>query len=146
MAPRGTFRQIADELRARISGGDLQAGEMVPSEMLLAEQHQVARGTVRSALALLTDEGMIEVVPGKGRRVAGGPPPVPATAYERIAAVLLQRIGDGEFGAAGQLPSEAALVAEYGVSRNTVRRAYSHLVDVGAVVVRQGSGAFALPR
>ena len=93
MAPRGTYRTIADELRRLIERGELAPGEMVPSELALSEQHQVARGTVRSALALLVDEGLIEVVAGQGRRVVGAAAPVPTTAYERIAADLLRRTG-----------------------------------------------------
>lgn len=146
MAPRGTYRTIADELRRLIERGELPPGEMLPSEVALAEEHQVARGTVRSALTLLADEGLIEVVAGQGRRVAGAVSPPPATAYERVAAGLLRRIEAGEFGPNDVLPSESNLMAEHGVSRNTVRRAYQRLVDVGAVVVRQGTGAFAAPR
>ncbi|MHA6795931.1 GntR family transcriptional regulator [Pseudonocardia bannensis] len=146
MAPRGTYRQIADELRRLIAAGELAPGAMVPSELALAEQHQVARGTVRAALALLVEDGLVEVIPGQGRRVVGAASPGPTTAYERIAAELLQRIDAGEFGPDEPLPSEATLIADYGVSRNTVRRAYQRLADAGAVVVRQGAGAFAAPR
>lgn len=146
MAPRGTYRTIANELRRLIERGELSPGEMVPSELALSEQHQVARGTVRSALALLVDEGLIEVVAGQGRRVVGAASPVPTTAYERIAVDLLRRIEAGEFGPDEVLPSEATLMADHGVSRNTVRRAYQRLVDIGAVVVRQGAGAYASPR
>ncbi len=147
MAPRGTYRQIAEHLRRRVASGDLSPGMMVPSESALVEQHGAARGTVRSALALLEDEGLIESVPGQGRRVVGaseGSPP--ATAYERIAADLRRRIDTGDFAGDVPLPSEAALVAEYQVSRNTVRRAYRRLVDSGAVVVRHGAGAFPAAR
>jgi len=120
---------------------------MVPSELALVEQHGVSRGTVRSALALLVDEGLIEVVPGQGRRVVGNPTSIePTTAYERIAAVLRRRLEAGEFRPGDPLPSEAELVAEYGVSRNTARRAYQHLVAAGAVVIRHGVGAFPSPR
>ncbi|ODU04288.1 MAG: hypothetical protein ABS81_11105 [Pseudonocardia sp. SCN 72-86] len=146
MAPRGTYRTIADELRRLIERGELSPGEMVPSELALSEQHQVARGTVRSALALLVDEGLIEVVAGQGRRVVGAASPVPTTAYERIAGDLLRRIEAGEFGPDDVLPSEATLMADHAVSRNTVRRAYQRLVDIGAVVVRQGAGAYTSPR
>lgn len=147
MAPRGTFRQIADQLRELIRSGVLQPGAMVPSELTLVEQHGVARGTVRSALALLADEGLIETVPGQGRRVAGEPADggEPSTAYERIAADLARRVRAGEFGSDDLLPSEATLVAEYGVARSTVRRAYRQLADAGVVVVRHGSGAFPAP-
>lgn len=146
MAPRGTFRQIADQLRDLIRDGSLKPGAMVPSELTLVEQHGVARGTVRSALALLVEEGLIVVVPGQGRRVAGEPTDCePSTAYERIAADLASRVGAGEFGPDDLLPSEAALVVEYGVSRSTVRRAYRVLADDGVVVIRHGSGAFPAP-
>lgn len=148
MAERGTYRRIADELRQRIESGEMPAGSMVPSELALAKHYAVARGTTRSALAVLAAEGLIEVVPGQGRRVVGEPSSGQAspTAWQRIAGDLKGRIDGGEFGPADPLPSEATLMSEYGVSRNTVRRAYRHLVEVGAVVIRHGAGAFALPR
>lgn len=147
MAPRGTYRQIADQLRQLIARGELRPGDMVPSELALAEQHGVSRGTARAALAVLLDEGVVEVIPGQGRRVAGiaaGKPP--GTEWGRIAAALIARLEAGEFAPDMPMPSEAALVAEFGVSRNTVRRAYKHLVEVGVVVVRHGAGAFPAPR
>lgn len=147
MAPRGTYRQIAAELRRRIGSGELRPGVLVASETALVEEYGVSRGTVRSALALLVDEGLVEVVPGQGRRVVGeGVSAEPATAYERIAHELRQRLAAGEFGSDKPLPSEAELVAEYGVSRNTARRAYQHLAESGAVVIRHGAGAFPAPR
>ncbi|MHA6784711.1 GntR family transcriptional regulator [Pseudonocardia saturnea] len=147
MAPRGTYRQIAAEIRRRIGSGELLPGALVASEMALVHEYGVSRGTVRSALALLADEGLIEVVPGQGRRVVGQAAIAePVTAYERIARELLQRLDDGEFGADEPLPSEAELVAAYGVSRNTARRAYQRLAESGAVVIRHGAGAFPAPR
>lgn len=147
MAPCGTYRQIADDLRARINSGSLAAGAMVPSELTIAEERSVSRGTVRSALALLVDEGLIEVVPGQGRRVVGQAGlGVPTTAWERVAAVLRQRLASGEVSPSTPLPSEAALIAEFDVSRNTVRRAYRQLVEEGLVVIRHGAGAFPAPR
>lgn len=147
MAPRGTFRQIADELRLLIRSGEWPPGAVVPSELTLVEQRGVSRGTVRSALQLLADEGLIEVVPGQGRRVVGASAEGnPSTAYARIAAALQARLDAGEFGPADPMPSEAELVAEYGVSRNTARRAYRQLVDAGVVVIRHGAGAYPAPR
>lgn len=143
MAPRGTYRQIADGLRRLIESGELPPGAMVPSEMSLSERHEVSRGTVRSALALLAEEGLIEVVPGQGRRVVGrSGVHEPSTAWERIARVLQQQLESGEFSPTSPMPSEAELMDAYGCSRNTVRRAYQHLVEEGLVVVRHGAGAF----
>jgi DNA-binding GntR family transcriptional regulator len=148
VAEHATYRRIADELRQQIETGVLAAGAMAPSEAALTAQYEVSRGTVRAALSLLVDGGLIEVVPGQGRRVTGvspGQEPA-ATAYERIAAAIRDRMDAGEFRPNDQLPSESALMAEFGASRNTVRRAYRHLVESGAVVIRHGAGAFPAPR
>lgn len=143
MAPRGTSRRIAEELRDRIRDGRLRPGSRLPSESQLADQYEVARGTVRTALSLLVDDGLVEIVPGVGRRIAGDVNGIePTAAYERIAADLAERVRKGEFRSGALLPSEATLVKQYGVSRNTVRRAYRALTDSGLVEVRHGSGAF----
>jgi DNA-binding GntR family transcriptional regulator len=147
LAPRGTYRRIADELRRLIAGGKLPAGAMLPSELSLAQQHSVSRGTARSALTVLVDEGLVEVVPGQGRRVVGDAVDrLPQTEWGRVAAALRDRLAAGDFPPGTAMPSEAALVAEFGVSRNTVRRAYRYLADTGLVVVRHGAGAFVAPR
>ncbi|MBW0114102.1 winged helix-turn-helix domain-containing protein [Pseudonocardia abyssalis] len=144
MAPRGSYLQIADELRRRLAGGELQPGSMLPSEQALAHEFSVSRGTARSAFAVLAEEGLIEVLPGQGRRIAGSvdsAPRAPTTAWEKVAADLRGRL-QADPGSRALLPSEAELAAEHGVSRNTVRRAYRQLVEEGLVVVRHGSGAF----
>jgi len=59
-------RQIANELRQRITSGDLPAGARLPSIMSLMQEYGVARNTARRALAILEDEGLIEIVHGWG--------------------------------------------------------------------------------
>jgi DNA-binding GntR family transcriptional regulator len=122
----------------------LPAGALLPSEAALTEEFGVSRPTVRAALSLLEDAGRIEVLPGQGRRVvgAGEADAQPASAYESIAQELRARIAAGEFETDSPLPSEATLMRQFGVSRNTVRRAYAVLADQGLVVVRHGLGAF----
>ena len=143
MVSRGTYRQIAQDVRQRIVDGDLSPGEMLPSEHQLVELYGASRGTVRAALALLSEEGVIESVRGRGRRVVSNEKTINlGAAYERIAADLRRRLRAGEFESDAPLPSEAQLSAEHGVSRNTVRRAVRQLVEEGLVVVRHGAGAF----
>jgi GntR family transcriptional regulator len=55
---------------------------------------------------------------------------------------LREQIANGQFQPAEQLPSEHQLMAEFGVSRITVRRAITNLVNQGLVVVHRGKGAF----
>jgi DNA-binding GntR family transcriptional regulator len=61
-------------------------------------------------------------------------------AYKDITAALRGRIASGEFAPGAALPSESALCTEYGVARNTLRRALDQLADEGLIAVRPGRG------
>jgi DNA-binding GntR family transcriptional regulator len=61
-------------------------------------------------------------------------------AYRRITETLRARISGGEFAPGMSLPSEAALCAEYGVARNTLRRALDQLAGEGLIEARPGRG------
>jgi GntR family transcriptional regulator len=63
-------------------------------------------------------------------------------AYQRIADDLRQQIHDGALQAQDPLPTEAALMAEYGVSRIVIRGAIEALQNEGLVIKRQGKGTF----
>ncbi|WP_101848356.1 GntR family transcriptional regulator [Zhihengliuella sp. ISTPL4] len=63
------YTQIADDLRAQITGGTLRAGDDVPTEAELAEHWQTSRGPIRNALAALRAEGLIETTRGRPARV-----------------------------------------------------------------------------
>ncbi|WP_431867959.1 GntR family transcriptional regulator [Nocardiopsis eucommiae] len=152
MSPRtpwGTYHQIADALRSRITSGDLTPGDALPSEAALGQEFGVARTTVRRALAELKSERLIKALPGTGRVVCtpqereaaleDGPPPAQ---YRRIAAALRKQITSGELAPGAGLPSEAALVRQYGVSRGTARQALSELEGTGLVVAVHGKGRF----
>jgi GntR family transcriptional regulator, transcriptional repressor for pyruvate dehydrogenase complex len=54
------YEQLADVLRKTIQSGGLQVGERLPSETKLAEQAGVSRSTVREALRILQEAGLIE--------------------------------------------------------------------------------------
>jgi DNA-binding GntR family transcriptional regulator len=60
------WRQLADLLRSQIQSGELQAGRVMPSETTLMQEHGVARGTVRKAIDLLAEEGLVNRVQGRG--------------------------------------------------------------------------------
>lgn len=54
-----TYRRIASVLRRRISTGEWQPGDRLPALDALVEELRVGRVTVRHALNLLADEGLI---------------------------------------------------------------------------------------
>ncbi|MFJ9941567.1 GntR family transcriptional regulator [Streptomyces erythrochromogenes] len=60
---------IADDLRNQISTGHFKAGERLPSEAQLATRYTVSTPTLRSALALLQGEGLVEKIHGSGNFV-----------------------------------------------------------------------------
>ena len=63
-SPRLLPEQVADDLRALIKSGEL-TGRM-PTELELAGQYAVGRITVRTAIAALAGEGIIQVIHGRG--------------------------------------------------------------------------------
>lgn len=60
------YRGIADDLRTAITLGKYSPGEMIPSENMLAAQYDTSRVTVRKALDLLENEGLLRPQHGKG--------------------------------------------------------------------------------
>ena len=64
------YRNIADDLRAKIEDGTLGPNEKLPSEGELSKQYDASRNTVREAIRRLTDEGLLESRPGQGTFVA----------------------------------------------------------------------------
>lgn len=60
------WRQIADAIRLDIVGGKLNSGDRLPTEAVLAERFSANRHTVRRALAVLADEGVVGAEQGRG--------------------------------------------------------------------------------
>ncbi len=61
--------RLASELRERILRGDIRDGERLPAERRMADSHGLARGTVREALRLLEQGGLIARRRGSGSYV-----------------------------------------------------------------------------
>jgi DNA-binding GntR family transcriptional regulator len=60
------YQQIANELRHGIRTGRYPGGTRLPSETELMELHHVARLTARKARNVLAEEGLVEIVQGRG--------------------------------------------------------------------------------
>ena len=71
---RAVYKQIADHLRAAIARERLREGDQLPSETQLMAHYGVARMTVRNALRILQDEGLITAEHGRGVYVRARPP------------------------------------------------------------------------
>jgi GntR family histidine utilization transcriptional repressor len=64
------YQQLKDHIIGKISSGDLQPSDRVPSENELAQSMRVSRMTANRALRELNDEGYVERVAGRGTFVS----------------------------------------------------------------------------
>lgn len=60
------YVQLLTYFRERIRNGTMGAGSRLPTELEIARQHQISRGTVRQAFNILVNEGLLERTPGRG--------------------------------------------------------------------------------
>jgi GntR family transcriptional regulator len=82
------YQQIAEHLRGRIDGGEFATGGVLPSEAALGEEYGASRVTVRKALELLRDEGLVDSRQGFGWIAATDPVRQPLTGLATIEAQL----------------------------------------------------------
>lgn len=66
------YGALAVALRQRLIAGEWPPGSAIPSEQTLAAEHGVALGTLRRALELLAEQGLVERVQGRGTFVRSG--------------------------------------------------------------------------
>ncbi|TWF80041.1 regulatory GntR family protein [Pseudonocardia hierapolitana] len=138
------FNALAHPLREQIRNGRFAAGALLPSESELARAAGTKRYSIRKALLLLQNEGLIEPVAGRGWAVVdqavGRSGLLPR--YRQIAEELRDGTVTGLLAPGSALPSETELMAAYGVSRATVRRALVVLESDGLISTYPGKGRY----
>ena len=95
------YLQIRDELMRRICARAWAAGEALPAEDKLAAEFAVSLGTLRKAMAVLVDDGMVERIHGRGTFVT--------RAFERIS--MLRFVGFS-FAKENELPKTETLAIQ----------------------------------
>ena len=68
-----TYLGIYNALYSDIINGVYAPGELLPGEISLSKKYKVSRNTLRQALAILSEDGMIIKSQGKGTIVASSP-------------------------------------------------------------------------
>ena len=66
LSPEPSYLQLAAILRARVESGDIPPGGALPSITFLVQETGLAVGTIRKAIKVLSDEGLVVTVPGRG--------------------------------------------------------------------------------
>ena len=60
------YLQLVDLFKQQIAAGALRAGDRLPSESQICKQHQVSPMTVRRAINILADQGIVDTAQGRG--------------------------------------------------------------------------------
>jgi GntR family transcriptional repressor for pyruvate dehydrogenase complex len=75
---RRTFEEAAEQIAHKVRTGELRVGDKLPGERALAAQMEISRPTLREAVRVLVDAGLLEVRrgPGGGMFIAADVVPV----------------------------------------------------------------------
>ncbi len=65
------YQKVYSKYKEEILNGSIREGMLLPSENLMATEFNVDRSTIRRALQMLVDDGLVEKSPGKGTIVIG---------------------------------------------------------------------------
>ena len=76
------YLQIQKDLLQKIKTGVYPVGDTIPAETLLAKEYQVSRPTVRQAISLLVEQGILERKRKRGTIVC--PPKIDQSFTQRI--------------------------------------------------------------
>ena len=60
------YQQIYSDLKSDILKGLYARGDLLPSEQQLTKKYGVARNTIRRSINILTNEGYVQPIHGKG--------------------------------------------------------------------------------
>jgi DNA-binding GntR family transcriptional regulator len=74
-SPQYVYEQLASILEAKIRSGEYPPGARLPGELVMTHHYGVGPGTVRRALAILRDVGLVVTRPARGSFVADPLPP-----------------------------------------------------------------------
>ncbi|MEU1880890.1 winged helix-turn-helix domain-containing protein [Streptosporangium sp. NPDC020072] len=142
--PVPIYQMIVNAVKDDIAAGRLKAGQQLPTEADLGETHAASRLTVRKALGVLRDEGLIYTVRTEGSYVGPEDAPKirPAWPREEVAAAVVADIRRGDFKTDEVLPSETEMMEKYGVAKKTVRAALALLREQGWVYTVPAIGTF----
>jgi DNA-binding FadR family transcriptional regulator len=97
IATRRTFEEAVNQIADAIRDGSLHEGDRLPAERMLAQQMEISRRTLREAISVLVDAGVLEARPGGGVYVVSEVIPVELLARRsqikanEIAAILEAR-------------------------------------------------------
>ncbi len=129
---RGLPDQVVMDLVQAVARGEHPPGSRLPPEAVLAARAQVSRLTLREAVKVLRDKGVLRVEQGRGTFVN---PPEQWSALDADLLASRTALGGGSGGLLGRQLVEARRVVEVGVAGLAAdRRTPEDLVRLRAVI------------
>jgi GntR family transcriptional regulator, phosphonate transport system regulatory protein len=112
------WRQIADGLAGEIAVGRLAPGAQLPTEAALAARFGVNRHTVRRALAVLAERGLVRATQGRGTFVEAPRLTYPIGTRTRFSEIVSAagREAWGDLVAAASVPADEGLARDLGLA------------------------------
>ena len=113
-----THIRAKEHLYERIKNGHWPVNSIIPSENKLAEQYKVSRSTIRKALKMLEDEGVLRAEQGRGRIVTAKIVKRDSRAAKTIGVVLSKIDTEFDFLQYGSIAGIQNVIEEYGYHLN----------------------------
>ena len=116
-SPIPFYIRIAEQLRRDIQAGMFAVGDRLPTETQLSERFDVNRHTLRRAIGVLKDEGLLRVERGRGTFVAAPPIRYPIGQRVRYNEMLKAHGLQGSYKLlrAIELPADASVAEHLGI-------------------------------
>jgi GntR family transcriptional regulator, transcriptional repressor for pyruvate dehydrogenase complex len=89
---RRTFEEAADQIAEKVRTGELRTGDRLPGERSLAAQMEISRPTLREAVKVLVEAGVLEVRRGPGGGMYVATDVVPTDLVRHSASLRLAEI------------------------------------------------------
>jgi DNA-binding FadR family transcriptional regulator len=89
---RRTFEEAADQIAEKVRTGELRTGDRLPGERSLAAQMEISRPTLREAVKVLVEAGVLEVRRGPGGGMYVATDVVPTELVRHSASLRLAEI------------------------------------------------------
>jgi DNA-binding GntR family transcriptional regulator len=137
---RGAYLTIAQALRTEVQDGTIPPGQALPSEAAMATRFGVARNTLRAALTILADEGLVYSEPARGW-FAGSRPEVSAK-VDLASIVSTLRAEISELPVDQQFTTAPKVAERFNVALHVARQALAMLGTEGLIESKHGKGWF----
>ncbi len=126
------YRQASERILQRLQANEWREGDALPNEFELAAQHKVSQGTMRKALDLLVEEGILLRRQGAGTFVAARQDFIGEACAAQLGEPSVQEKIRFEFVGITRIHASAQIAEELALRRNTPLWQVTRLLRVKA--------------